>query len=460
MIINELHLGPLGTVENLSIAANELEQKQNEVIRNLLELASAAVTEEDLQQLQTAAHKESHYEDGTDELEVERLAGEFPWARISDKPELGDLGGSIETSQIDPGGEYGVLTINGGVPSWGKLEWANFSVLLQAMLGVAPVHVLNSDRHTGLLGDNQLPDGGTWNLTAPLVVTGGGVTFQGSVVMDNELDVAGNVTGEQLISTASSGLQPLVVNSPTLVPNLNVEMLGGQNSAYHLSRANHTGLTPVAGGGTGASAFAANRALMGPTSGADAAPTIRALVSDDIPALDWAKIGSGKPTTLAGYGITDAASDSELAAHEADALGVHGITDTAQLVTRNTAQEISAFKTFVGNAGTSDLLGGKIAAEAGLRWMDEANGDRGWADGTGAAPDTEIGRLSAGVLSLKTGTEIRAPTLNATSGLIVGGTTSTTVGAAGGAAALPATPTGYLIVTVAGTNRKFPFFAV
>ncbi len=37
------------------------------------------------------------------------------------------------------------------------------------------------------------------------------------------------------------------------------------------------------------------------TSGADLAAT-------DIPSLDWAKITSGKPTTLAGYGITDGAS--------------------------------------------------------------------------------------------------------------------------------------------------------
>ena len=37
------------------------------------------------------------------------------------------------------------------------------------------------------------------------------------------------------------------------------------------------------------------------------------------------------PTTLAGYGITDAASDSELATHEADTTSVHGITDTSTL---------------------------------------------------------------------------------------------------------------------------------
>lgn len=40
-----------------------------------------------------------------------------------------------------------------------------------------------------------------------------------------------------------------------------------------------------------------------------------------------------------------------------------------------------------------------------------------------------------------------------------GGTTQSTVGAAGGASALPATPTGYIIVNVAGTNRVIPYYA-
>lgn len=37
------------------------------------------------------------------------------------------------------------------------------------------------------------------------------------------------------------------------------------------------------------------------------------------------------PTTLAAYGITDAASDAELAAHEADTTNIHGIANTAKL---------------------------------------------------------------------------------------------------------------------------------
>ncbi len=52
----------------------------------------------------------------------------------------------------------------------------------------------------------------------------------------------------------------------------------------------------------------ASTVLAGPTSGAVAAPAFRSLVATDIPSLDWTKITTGKPTTLSGYGITDAAS--------------------------------------------------------------------------------------------------------------------------------------------------------
>ena len=52
-----------------------------------------------------------------------------------------------------------------------------------------------------------------------------------------------------------------------------------------------------------------NKVLAGPSSGsATAAPTFRSLVAADIPNLSWNKITSDKPTTLSGYGITDAAT--------------------------------------------------------------------------------------------------------------------------------------------------------
>lgn len=60
----------------------------------------------------------------------------------------------------------------------------------------------------------------------------------------------------------------------------------------------------------------ANRVLAGPTTGSPAAPTFRALVAADLPTHTqaWSTI-TGTPTTLSGYGITDAQPlDSDLTA--------------------------------------------------------------------------------------------------------------------------------------------------
>ena len=50
----------------------------------------------------------------------------------------------------------------------------------------------------------------------------------------------------------------------------------------------------------------ANTLFAGPTSGVASAPSFRSLVPSDIPGLPWSQITSGVPTTIAGYGITDA----------------------------------------------------------------------------------------------------------------------------------------------------------
>lgn len=65
------------------------------------------------------------------------------------------------------------------------------------------------------------------------------------------------------------------------------------------------------------------------------------LSSTDIPNLDWSKITTGKPTTLAGYGITDAYTKTE-----AD----------RKYVTIATAQTVSGAKTFSATMKTSSVL--------------------------------------------------------------------------------------------------------
>lgn len=65
------------------------------------------------------------------------------------------------------------------------------------------------------------------------------------------------------------------------------------------------------------------------------------LSATDIPNLDWSKITTGKPTTLAGYGITDAYNKTE-----AD----------GKYVTIATAQTVSGAKTFSATMKTSSVL--------------------------------------------------------------------------------------------------------
>ncbi len=71
--------------------------------------------------------------------------------------------------------------------------------------------------------------------------------------------------------------------------------------------------------------------------------------------------------------------------------------------------------------------------------------------------------VTAGDLTASAGT-VSAANLTSTGTTTVGTfdfsttTTATTVGAAGGATALPATPLGYVIIKIAGTDRKIPFY--
>jgi phage-related tail fiber protein len=66
-----------------------------------------------------------------------------------------------------------------------------------------------------------------------------------------------------------------------------------------------------------------------------------ALLATDIPVLDWSKITTGKPTTLAGYGITDAASSAHTHAGyqpiDADLTSIGALAGTAGILKKTAA---------------------------------------------------------------------------------------------------------------------------
>ncbi|PRP72451.1 hypothetical protein BUE93_01580 [Chromobacterium amazonense] len=81
----------------------------------------------------------------------------------------------------------------------------------------------------------------------------------------------------------------------------------------------------------------------------------RAIIPDDVPALDWSKIASGKPTTLAGYGIADGASKSDLQS------AVNGLVSNAP-ANLNTLQELAA--SINNDPKYSATVDGKLAGKA------------------------------------------------------------------------------------------------
>jgi len=136
----------------------------------------------------------------------------------------------------------------------------------------------------------------------------GAKTFSAAPTFGSPLAVAGGGTG------ASSVTGNLVFASPdgiTGAPgfrSLAATDLPGHDTALIIS-----GTLAVARGGTGATSVAANAFFAGP-SGTSGAPAFRALVAADIPAdiavgssgsVAWSAV-TGRPTTLSGYGITDA----------------------------------------------------------------------------------------------------------------------------------------------------------
>lgn len=83
----------------------------------------------------------------------------------------------------------------------------------------------------------------------------------------------------------------------------------------------------IANGGTGSSSVNANFAFIGPVSGAQSAPSFRALVEADLPQISFNKIYQ-RPSTLGGYGIVDAWTKSEADSRYANAASFEPIIAT------------------------------------------------------------------------------------------------------------------------------------
>ncbi|MFV8248540.1 beta strand repeat-containing protein [Bdellovibrio bacteriovorus] len=138
-----------------------------------------------------------------------------------------------------------------------------------------------------------------------------------------------------------------------------------------------------------------------------------ALVAADVPALDWAKITTGKPTTLAGYGITDAVSKNGDTMAGALNMGSNDVTATGYVLM--SPQRALGLGTYT-NAQEATLTGGLSAAHKGYTWYNsEANQVKFWngttvqALGVAGSGITSIGGQTGGAQAFATGTVGTAP---------------------------------------------------
>lgn len=124
----------------------------------------------------------------------------------------------------------------------------------------------------------------------------------------------------------------------------------------------------------------------------------------------------------------------------------------------------------INQTGTGGAISIQTTAKGSLNLMPASGGEisfDGGSDGifgiinTSAAP-TKATCFQGANLGILTNTPTAALHVNGSTRLQgsvrMDAATSTTVGAAGGASALPATPTGYITININGTDRKIPYY--
>ncbi|MDG0815785.1 hypothetical protein [Bdellovibrio svalbardensis] len=133
----------------------------------------------------------------------------------------------------------------------------------------------------------------------------------------------------------------------------------------------------------------------------------------DVPALDWSKITTGKPTNLSGYGITDAVSKNGDTMNGALNMGSNDLTATGYILM--SPQRTLGLGSYT-NAQETTLVGGLTAAHKGYTWYNSDtnqvkywNGGVAVALGAAGAGITNIAGQTGGSQSFATGTAGAAP---------------------------------------------------
>lgn len=193
---------------------------------------------------------------------------------------------------------------------------------------------------------------------SPFIIKGNGDVGIGVASPTAKLDVSGTAKfSGQITSTVATGSSPLVVTSTTKVENLNSDLLDGQSRDYYTTAGNLTGTIPstVLGNSNlyvGTTSIALNRAsssqsLTGISIDGNAGTVTNGVYTSGsysnpswLTGLAWSKISS-TPTTVSGYGITDAINTSSTSQTKNGNLTIVGTLTATDVVLTGTGTTIS-----------------------------------------------------------------------------------------------------------------------
>ena len=248
-----------------------------------------------------------------------------------------------------------------------------------------PALSFNADSNTGIYS----PSGDQVAISA-----GGSGTL---TVTNSGISVAGTITASgQISSTLATGTAPLSITSTTTVTNLNADFLDGQHGSYYQNADNLNAGTVLAARmpafSGDATSSAGSTSLTLANSGVTAG-TYRSVTVD----VKGRVTAGTNPTTLAGYGITDAIDTSATAQTKVGNLTVNGSGSFGTLDVTS-----STIPTSVGiyKPGTKRL---GLSADSALMYELNAVTDKAiWYNGAGTSTrmtlDLANGRLGVGTV--------------------------------------------------------------